>query len=189
MSKRQIAPVSFEWREVEVADHEDGVIRTVMAMVPVKRFRRFAGEQYQAGHVYRLGPFEEQSEASRGHFFACVHTAWLNLPETVTPRWKSETHMRRWILIRCGWYDEKEFELKDEEQAFRLGTFIRTEDPYASMTVHGNKLIVRRAMTQSPKAMGKHNFEASKQDVLSYLSNLIGVDVTTLRKESKNEQG
>lgn len=185
MSRNRIDPVIFVWRDVDFVDHEDGVVRSGMAMVPVKRYENFAARQFVAGNTYRLGPSEVQSEASRGHFFICIHLAWENLPEDVTPRWRDETHMRRWILIEKGWYHESEFVVADRDTALQLATYIEARNRYARFAVIDNKLIVREAMSQSPKAMGKNNFERSKQDVLGFLTNLLGIDVTTLKKEAK----
>ena len=177
--------VSFSWRDVDVVDFSDGAVSTVKAMVPVARFRRFADAQYVDGHIYRLGPAEEQSEKSRGHYFACIHLIYLNLPESLSGRWPSETHMRKWALIETNWCDEKEFDCADEKQAFRLGHFIRSEDPYARIAIRGTTVIVRKAVTQSPKAMGREKFQKSKQDVLDILEFLTSIPTAAVKKEAK----
>lgn len=179
----RIDPVIFVWREVEVADDEDGVIRVVKAMVPEPRFARLADRQYALGAAYRLAPDEGQSKASRGHFFASVHEAFQNLPEGMQPAFPTEEHLRKWALIEVGYFDEKQFEFASPEAAQSFALYCRTEQPFARILVRGCMVIVRKAKSQSPKAMGGKSFQESKQAVLDCLATMIGVNARDLRKE------
>lgn len=182
--------VVFDWKEVDVAD-TDGVVHSIMAMVPQRKYSNICKRQFGESGEYPLAAIEERSRASHSQFFASLHDGYINLPEKIAVRWPSAEHMRKWLLVETGWFDEKEFECPDEDFAKKLGTFVRTEDEFARISVHrprGNhdswKVIIRRAKSQSAAAMGKQEFEASKKDVLDLLEHFLTVPRGTLIKEA-----
>lgn len=184
----KIAPAGFVWREVEVAD-EHGVLTKVMAMVPIPRSHNVCRRQFNPGDEYTLVPHESRSKESHGFFMACVNEAFLQLPEKIADRFPSADHLRAWCLIETGWFDEKEFDFDNKRDAHRLGTFIRTEDDFARISIHQLaknkwKVLVRRAKSQSYASMNKQAFEASKKAVLDLLEGWTGVARGTLRKET-----
>ncbi len=130
----RVYPVTFIWRELAVVD-EQGEISHVKAMVPLPRFGNMCGRQYHYGEEYPLVPLEARSRASHNQYFAALHDGFMNLPEKIAARWPSEEHLRKWLLVETGWFEEKEFDFDTEAQAKRLGTFIRTEDEYARIAV------------------------------------------------------
>lgn len=183
-----VHPVVFVWQSVDVTD-EHGEVRRVKGMVPLPRFDNTCGRQYVDGTEYELGPVGTRSKKSHDQFFAAVGESFHNLPEKIQARWPTDEHLRKWILIETGWFDEKEFECPDEKFARRLATFVRTEDEFARILIHRNadggfKVIVRRAKSQAYGAMNKDDFQASKKDVLDYLEHLTGIPVSTLKKEA-----
>ena len=175
--------VTFVWRSVELIDAE-GIVTRAMAMVPLARYGNLAGRQFSEGEQYTLTPIEERSMASHNQFFASINGYYDNLPEKIAARWPSSTHFRRWCLVETGWFDEKEFDMASEKHAKMLGTFIRTEDEYARIVVRGTKVIVRRAKSQSLAAMGKKDFQASKEAVLGLAEHLVGVNPSTMMKNA-----
>jgi hypothetical protein len=172
---RRLQPIAFTYRELDVIDRETGEITKLEAMVPSARYRNVAKRQFGAGGEYVLDEVNERSLASHSQYFAALKDYFDNVPEKMAARWPSPVHFRRWLLVEAGWFDEKEFELFSEKHAKALATFIRTEDAYARLTIHGKKVIVRRAKSQSLKAMGKDDFEKSKRDVLELAEQLVGV--------------
>jgi len=184
-------PVNFTWREVQIVD-EDGVVSRRHVMDPNPRYDNVAKRQFHAGEEYTLVIAEARSRKSHNGYFAQLSDAFDNLPETMAARWPTSEHMRKWILIETGWFDEKDFEFEGvhaRRDAQRLGTFIRTEDEYARISLHraGDRkvrVIVRRAKSQAMDAMrDKATFEASKKDVLGWLEHAIGVERGTLERE------
>lgn len=183
-------PVVFRWLEVDVIDG-DGIVHRQMAMVALPRYGNVCKRQFEAGEEYVLAPIEERLMASHRQFFAAIRDGFMNLPEKIAERWPTDTHLRRWLLIETGYFDEKEFDCPDEKFARRLATFIRTEDEYARISVHrpsgqGDswRVIVRRAKSQAVPAMKKQEFEASKKDVLDLLEHLTSVPRGTLKREA-----
>lgn len=184
----RIVPVTFVWRDAEVID-DDGVATRRKVMAPLARFDNICGRQFHDGEEYPLVPLEARSRASHGHYFACIHDGFQNLPENIAARWPSEEHMRKWLLIETGWFEEKDFDCPDELFAKRLATFVRTENEYARISIHrvdGKrcKVIIRTAKSQSAAAMGKQAFEASKKDVLDLLEHMTAVPRGTLMREA-----
>ena len=177
------APIVFTWREFEVAD-DDGVLSRRMVMVPLARYGNVAARQFHAGEEYPLVVMEERSRASHSQYFAALHEGFQNLPEKIAPRWPTPEHLRAWLLIETGWFDELEVDLKTDAQVKALIARIRSESPYARVQRHELKLIIRYAKSQSAAAMGKALFEASKKDVLDLLEDMTGVPRGTLKKEA-----
>lgn len=176
-------PVNFTWREVDVVD-ADGVAMRVKAMVPQPKYHNLAARQFTEGEEYTLAQIEERSMASHSQYFAALNDYYENLPETVSARWPSREHFRKWCLVECGFFDEKEFDMASERHAKALGAFIRTEDEYARIVVRGTKVIVRRPKSQSLSAMGKEEFQASKQAVLELAAEFVGVAPSKMMKEA-----
>ena len=206
----RMQPVVFVWQEVEVVDG-DGVAIRRMAMVPHPRYGNVVKRQFHDGEKYALAPVEERSMASHNQYFAALNDGFNNLPERVAfemgkdgkfkfdeqghriPRWPTAEHVRKWLLIESGWYEEKDFDFDSQSQAKRLGAFIRVEDVYARIgtrqveDAQGRpiwKVIIRRARSQSLTAMGKEDFQASKKAVLDLVEAMIGVKPGSLMKEA-----
>lgn len=189
----RIVPVVFIWREVDVVD-EHGEATRQWAMVPLPRYARLSRKQYAENEEHTLEPLTFRDMRRHNHFFAAVGEAFKNLPETVSARWPTSEHFRKWVLVECGYFDEKEFDCPDEEFAKRLAFFVRSEDEYARISVHrmenptpkcAFKVIVRRAKSQGLASMKPEEFYQSKKDVLDYVSGMVGVTSTELKKNAR----
>lgn len=153
-------PQSFTW------DAERSV------MVPVRRLT--ADKTYVDGELYRLGVVEERSLNSHNHFFAALHEAWLNLPELMAERFPTEEHLRRTALIEKGWHNSHTLACASNAQAVRVAAFMKPIDEFAVVIVRGSTVTRYTAKSQSARAMGREEFQKSKQDVLDYVADLIG---------------
>jgi hypothetical protein len=185
-------PVNFVWREVQIVD-DNGVIHRRKVMEPNPRYDNVVKRQFSDGEEYTLVIAEARSRKSHNAYFAQINDAFENLPETLAARWPTSEHLRKWILIETGWFEEKEFEFEGVNagrDARRLGTFIRTEDDFARIFpvqtgARQWKVIIRKAKSQAKLAMrSKQEFEASKSDVLGWLEHAIGVERGTLKREA-----
>lgn len=159
--------VIFEW---------DGEV-----MRPQARFAKLCDKVYVVGEKYRMEVVEERSVASHNHYFAALKTAWDNLPEAMALDFPTVEALRKWALIKTGYCSVKEMVLPDEASAHTVAAFIRGSDEI--VIVEGN--VVRRitAASQSTHAMDRKTFQKSKEDVLNYVSGLIGVSSKKLEKE------
>jgi hypothetical protein len=143
------------------------------------RPRAFA-QQYAEGEIHRLAPVEERSHASHAHFFAALTEAWRSLPEAQAERFPSAEHMRKWALIRAGYRDDTTVVAASPEEAQRIAALARSLDGYAVIVVRDDIVTVMTAKSQSQKAMGKADFQASKDAVLGIVAGLIGTTTDEL---------
>lgn len=152
-------------------------IWTGEAMEPLPNFAKRCDERFVVGERYRLEVVEERSHRSHSHFFAAVHDAWLNLPEEYTSRFPTAEHLRKWCLIKSGWRNERSIVVGSIREAADLVAFMRPMDDYAVIISRDNVVIHMTAKSQALKAMGKADFQRSKDDVLRVCSELIGATV------------
>lgn len=154
------------------------------AMVPRKGFAKRCDEQFTVHETYRMEVQEERSMRSHRHFFSCVHEAWMNLPEDQAERFPSSEHLRKYALIKSGYCDQSSFVCGSNAEALRLAAFVRPFDDYAVVVVREATVIAYTAKSQSARAMGKEEFQRSKDAVLDYCATLVGVQPGTLRAEA-----
>lgn len=165
-----MTPVIFTW---------DGE-----SMAPQPRFQRLCDKQFVVGESYPLIVQEHRSRETHSHYFAALHDAWLNLREDVAEQFPTEEHLRKYALIRTGYADERSIVCGSKAEAQRVAAFIKPIDGYAVVVVREATIKVYTAQSQSMRAMGKAEFQKSKQAVLDYVSDLIGVKPAQLAAEA-----
>ncbi|WP_288579782.1 hypothetical protein [uncultured Methylobacterium sp.] len=163
-------PVEFAW--------------TGDAMQPLGRFRGLCDRQFVIGESYILTELEERSSKSHAHFFACVRDGWSNLPEDLAGRFPSPDHLRKWALIKAGFRDEVSFVASSKAEAARIAAFLRPVEDTAVVRVKDAVVIRWTAKSQSMRAMGKDDFQRSKDAVLAVIDELIGTASGTLSREA-----
>lgn len=141
-------------------------------------------ERYVIGQRYQLVEHHDRSAASHNHYFAALAEAWGNLPEQLEPQFPTVEHLRKRALILTGYRDESSFVCASKAEAVRLAAFLRPIDDFAVISVHEAAVVRWIAKSQSVKAMGKAEFNQSKQKVLAWVWELIGVDPVTGNKEA-----
>lgn len=142
---------------------------------PLRNFAHFARNNYGAGELVALVQHEPRSLASHGHYFARMHDIWLSLPEDQTERFANEECFRKHGLIATGYRDERSIVCASKAEAQRVAAFVRPMDEYAIVTVREAVVTVYTAKSQSMRAMGKAEFQKSKDDVLAWAEAMIGV--------------
>lgn len=145
----------------------------------------YADRQYVVGEVYRLVPYADRSPASHNHYFACIHDAWVNLPEGEMDRFPSAEHLRKWALIKSGYCTQETFVAKDVDEAIRLAIRFKEIDDYTVVLCSLNCVTRFEAKSQKRRAMGKKEFQESKDKVLDQISRLIGTSVDDLKANAK----
>lgn len=130
--------------------------------------------EYVIGEVYRLSEVEDRSHKTHNHYFACIHEAWLNLPERDAVNFPTAEHLRKWCLIRCGYSDERTIVCSSQAEARRLAAFIKPMDEFAVVIVREVVVRVLTAQSQSKRAMGAKVFQQSKTAVLDMLEAWVG---------------
>lgn len=163
-------PIIYTWTD-------DGV------MLPLKRFERACAQQFVPGQAYCLVTHEERSSQSHMHYFSALREAFMNLPESEAERFPTVEHLRKYALIRAGFCDERSIVCASKAEAQRVAAFVKPMDEYAVVVVREATVKVFTAKSQSYRAMGKKDFQASKDAVLQVVSDMIGVSPDTIARE------
>jgi len=143
-----------------------------------------ADKHFVVGETYPLVVHEERSQSSHNHYFAAVHEAWKNLPEDVAERFPTSEHLRKRALVDAKYYDEEIIDCGSNTVAPNVGAAIRKRDDFAIIFIRDQFVIVRTAKSQSLRAMGKKDFEASKAAVLEIVSGMVGVSRDALTQNT-----
>lgn len=154
------------------------------AMVPHRRFQAEADRSFVVGESYRLVEWHDRSTATHNHEFAFVAEAWAQLPEHLTEQFKTPEHLRKRALIDAGFFNQQEVDAGSHAAALRVANFIAAMDEYSVVVVRGPIVIKRSPKSQSRRAMGKEEFQSSKQAVLEIVSALIDVKPETLARNA-----
>jgi len=149
------------------------------------RHQKQADKEFVCGEIYTLEPVYERSAKSHAQYFAAIREGWLNLNEKVAEEFPTSEKLRKHALIRSGYFDKRSIACSSKAEALRLAAFIRPLDEYAIVTVTGSLVEHYTAQSQSYKAMGKETFQASKQAVLNFIDDMLGVDRGETRKAGK----
>ena len=131
----------------------------------------------EVGTVAGWARQEHRSAESHRFYFAAIADAWANLREDVAATLPSAEHLRKWALIQSGYCAMTKLAFKTNAEAIAACAFISALDTYAECGVNGTVAVIRRATSQSMKAMGKEEFQKSKEAVLAVISQLIGAEV------------
>lgn len=152
----------------------DGIMR---AATPY--FVRRAEQDYAKGTRYMLVEQQERSAQSHAHYFASLHEAWMNVPEEIAHEFPTFDKFRASALIATGFYNERQIICPSAAEAERMAAFMQPLDPLAIISWNGPAVIARTAKSQSYRAMDKAEFRKSKEAVLAWAWNLVGVDPET----------
>ncbi len=150
---------------------------------PLPRFRKTCDATFVVDKVYTLEVLEERSAASHKAYFASINDVWQNLREDAADRFRSAEHLRKYALIRTGFADSTSIVASSKAEAQRVAAFIRPIDEFSVVTVEGCTVTRWVAKSQSQKAMGKPDFEASKRAVLDFIADMIGVSPAQIEHE------
>lgn len=135
-----------------------------------------ADKAFVVGEHYKLVEHHDRSKVSHNHYFAALGNAWSNLPDRLLEEFPTAEVLRKKLLIRAGYADERSIVCASKAEAQRVAAFIKPMDDYAIVTVREAVVRVYTAQSQSVKAMGAKSFQASKTAVLEALDDLLGVE-------------
>lgn len=141
-----------------------------VAMMPSRP--ELAERIFRPDGMYLLEAHHERSYKRHQAYFASLHEAWASLRVDDFP---TPEHLRKFALIKCGFYDERVLVCDTAAQAERVVVFMRPMDDYAIMVRDSALVRVWTAKSQSYKAMGRDEFNRSMEAVLDYVAGLIGV--------------
>lgn len=150
----------------------DGVFRTTPY--------HLARLDYGQGEIITVEEVQERSAKSHRHYFAVIREAWQNLPEGLADNYPNPETLRKRALIHTGYCSTTDIVCASHAEAIKAAAAFTAADPYCFCELSERVLRIRRATSQSHKAMGGKVFAESKEKVLHWISNLIGTDVVEL---------
>ena len=156
------------------------------AFAPVsQRFAKLADKFFVVGEIYAMVVEQPRSGASHNHQFAWLHEAWMSLPEGIADLYPSEEHLRKRALIEAGYYTETAIDAGTRAAALRVAAAVPALDEFAFAKVEGPIVLVRRAKSQSMRAMGAKQFYESKAAILAIIADMLSISPEALRKRGK----
>lgn len=153
------------------------------AFVPAnQRVALACDKELVVGEVYEVEPRQERSMASHRQYFATLNDGFNNLREEWQWQFPTVEHLRKYCLIKSGYRDEATIVASSPKLAREIAEFSRPTDGYALIVTNGCVVTRYTAKSQSLKAMGRREFQKSKDDVLAALAGMIRVSPDDLRR-------
>lgn len=141
---------------------------------PVRKDQDLVRRRCKVGDTYVLSIAERDNAPFRGWYFATLHELFSNLPETMEGRWPDVESMRKWALVQTHWVEESFFTGKTNAEARRHAAWIDKRGDFVITSVEGCVCREQRPKSQSSENMPRADFKKSAEDVVSYLSELLG---------------
>lgn len=141
-----------------------------------KFWSRLANEHFVVGERYRMVEEAERSTNSHNHEFAFLAEAWNSLPDELLAQYPNPEVLRKHGLIAKGYCTMKQHVCQSKAEAERLAAILRPYDTYAIVIARQNVVTVYTAVSQSKRAMGAAQFQQSKQALMEFVGDLLGVD-------------
>jgi hypothetical protein len=150
---------------------------------------RDTGEAFAKGTVYQLEEVKPRSHQSHKQYFAVINNAFASLREDQDHMWKDAQDLRAWALIEAGYGNMIEETFPSQAEAIRSARFVQraaaAKGVYCRVELQDRKVIYWTARSQARGAMSAAEFQQSKDAVFRVLSQLIGVPVEELSKETE----
>lgn len=143
------------------------------------------------GQVVHVDLDPERSGKSHRHQFAFVNTAWDNLPEHLkdAPFAATPETLRKHALIVTGFCDTSMVAVgcprRAERVAAAMAATAQRLSGYAIAQTDGPVVYCHTPQSQNVKAMGGERFQASKQAILEWMADLIGVEPDQLAAKKR----
>lgn len=137
-----------------------------------------------------LTVYQARTQRSHNHQFAWLTDAIENMPERYQsePWAQSEEHLRKYALIRTGFFDCQTIAVGSEDEAERWAPVLQQIDSYSIVVSTGDVVYRYTAQSQKMKVMGKEKFQRSKTAILNFVAGLIGVHPEELSKMGTNRR-
>lgn len=131
-----------------------------------------------------------RTKRTHNHQFAWLHDALENLPEKYLdePWAQTEDHLRKYALIRTGYFNCQTIPVDSREEAMRWATILREMDSYCIVVARDDVVYRYTAQSQKMKEMGRDRFQKSKQAILEFIAGLIGVHHEDLARMGSNRR-
>jgi hypothetical protein len=146
---------------------------------------RLADEQFVIGAVHMVEEHPERSDNTHRHYFATINEAWKNLPEDLAQEFPTAEALRKKALVKAGFHDQQTFVASSKAEAIRLAAFMRPIDEFAVISVDGCAVVRLTPKSQNYRAMGRAEFQRSKEAVLAIVADMIGAPVAEIERQAE----
>ena len=143
-----------------------------------------AAAKFAPGAIYRLQEVSERSLKTHNHYFAAIEEAWMNLPHILMERFATPEHLRKFVLIRTRYRNERTIIVETPAEAERLSILAHTMDDYAMIVVRDLVVTIYTAKSQNMQEMDRATFQGSKTAVLDYLAAMLSIPVEDLKRNA-----
>ena len=157
------------------------------ALVPSGHSLAMARQLMEPGDTVIVEIDHPRSPQTHKHQFAEIADAWRHLPESLQDKpWavNPET-LRKYALIVTGYRNTYQIDCGTKASADRVGKALQAAEAgkhgFAIAQAKGPVVTVWTPESQSMRAMGGKRFQESKQKVLEWIADLIGVPVDKLQ--------
>lgn len=147
----------------------------------VGRYDRQQCDAMAFGAILEAEEVKQRSMQFHRFWFATVNDAWETLPDHLQARFPEPEALRKFLLVKAGWCDAREFACDSPEAAATLAAALKWTEPYSAVVVSGNVVLAYVARSQKIKAQDRKSFSQVTERALHHLSEMLGVDPTTLR--------
>lgn len=148
---------------------------------------RKADKQFVIGQEYHLVEYHPRSMASHNAFFAQVHEAHKNLPDELAERYPTPEHLRKYCLIKAGFCDTQTVVFASRKDAEKAAALVIPLDEFSVVDVRDTTLTRYVAKSQSFRAMGKDDFQKSKEEVIRIMAEMLGTTTEALQSAGGEE--
>lgn len=156
------------------------------ALEPATGYWRKAADHYLTiGQRYRMVEEHERSNATHNHEFAWLQEAWNSLPDELFAQYPNSEILRKHGLIAKGYCTMVQHVCASAAEAQRLAAILKPYAAYALVVPRGTVVTVYTAVSQSKRAMGAKQFQQSKQALMEFVGDLLGVDPATIGQQSE----
>ena len=149
-----------------------------------------AREKMRPGDTVIVAIDHPRSQNTHNHQFAEIASAWRHLPEAVHQKpWAANPDtLRKHALIVTGFYNVETVDAGSKAAAERVAALLSRHATaahgYAITQAKGPVVTCWTPQSQSMRAMGGKEFQRSKEAVLNWIADQIGVSPEQLREAS-----
>lgn len=142
-----------------------------------------ARKHFTVGEVLHLVDEPERSSRSHNHFHAAIKNAWDSLPPLMTERFPSPTHLRKYALVKAGYFHSQSMPCGTPEAAKRFAAFVKPLDEFSIVIAKGSMVTVYTAKSTAYRSMPKDEFQKAKDASLAVIAEMIGVSSRELQAQ------
>jgi len=153
-------------------------------LVPASKASHAALERdYRVDDVFRVEQVDDPTGSSRRHWRYLIDDAWKTLPEALADEFPEPEHLYQYAKIKAGHCTIEKILCANATAAGITAKTRKNRNPYSIVQRHGSVVTIYEPLpTGKGSGVSRKEFQQLKERVLKIVSEIIGVDVETLRE-------